>query len=220
MATLTIPERYRSGIKVLRSFSEEDVARLATALQTARVKKDLVSVVTTQFPSLRSSEIVEALFSLYQVKARDDISVETFVNDLADAMEDSGRPDLELGNERESFLKKMQVLLSVSGITILAKAQALQRDHEHIFHDAKILTDLRPVFRSSEEEPQDMIVEYTLKIVYHDGPIHKELYMALDAKDIADLRSTLDRAERKALSLKALLQSKGITQSPLVGEVD
>jgi hypothetical protein len=111
-------------------------------------------------------------------------------------------------------------LLSVDSLVFLAKANALQRDHEKIFHSAKILTDIRPVFHVANQPPADMILEYTLKLVYHDGSRrHREIYMVLDQRDIVALRETIGRAEQKAASLKALCESKEIAIVPSLVEV-
>lgn len=64
-----------------------------------------------------------------------------------------------------------------------------------------------------------MLLEHTLKIVFHDGFRHRELYMALDTSDISRLREVIDRAEKKAASLKSLLNSKGLTHVPSLSEI-
>jgi len=192
------------------------VEALAGISGTATLSKDIVAAVTPKLTGVQPQELnasIRTLYSLYQVRGLSDLSADDFARDLADAMNSLGIPTLALTDaEREPFIKKMSALLNVESLKFIAKAVSLQRDHEHIFHDVKILTDLRPVFHEPDQEPQEMIVEYTLKIVFHDGNRHRELYMALDADDVSRFRAVIDRAEKKAASLTSLLESKGITR--------
>src|SRR5262249_30267729 len=138
-------------------------------------------------------DVIRTLHSLYNVRARADVPIAEFARDVVDAMTASGDADLMLSKtESEGFFPKLETLLSVEPLNYLAKANSLQRDHEHLFHDAKILTDLRPVFHAPDQQPKDMIVEYTLKVVFHDGSKHREIYMVLDESDLVRLRSTID----------------------------
>jgi hypothetical protein len=150
-----------------------------------------------------------------------EMPLDKFVDELADAMTSSGIHDLALTKDaRKRFVYNMHKLLDVAALSFLAKAHALQAEHERLFRDAKVLTDLRPVFHDPDEPPVDMIVEYTLKIIYHDGSRHqhREIYMAMDSDDITHLKEALERAEKKAASLKMLLQSKNLTQMPSLSE--
>ena len=180
------------------------------------LRKDIVAAVApnvTGFQPQELNALIRTLYSLYQVRALSDASVDAFAHDLADAMNAIGNPALALTDaERNPFIKNISALLSVESLKFIAKAVSLQRDHEHIFHDVKILTDLRPVFHEPDQEPKEMIVEYTLKIVFHDGNRHREIYMALDAEDVSHFHAVIERAEKKAASLTSLLESKGITR--------
>ena len=82
----------------------------------------------------------------------------------------------------------------------------MQRDHENSFCDAKILTDLRPVFGASAEvQPEGIVVTHTLKLEYHDDRgAHRKFYVALNQDDLETLRNVLERADKKANSLQAL----------------
>lgn len=102
------------------------------------------------------------------------------------------------------------VILSISFNIVAIKAKELQLESERTFCDARILTDIRPVFRDKVgDKPEAMIVVHTLKIVAHEATGHKEFYVALDAEDIQSLKKTLERAEDKARSLKNIIDASG-----------
>ena len=225
---LTIPKEYAPGLAALSALSDSEASNFAKALSaipdTVRVRKEIAEFVKgklVDFLPGKVDELVRALHSLYQARGVMEVSLDKFVDDLADAMASSGLPNLALTEaERGRFIQNIHKLLGVDGLSFLAKAHALQSEHERLFHDAKILTDLRPVFHAPDEPPVDMIVEYILKIVFHDGSRrHREIFMAMDADDIARLKKAIDRAEKKAASLKALLDSKNLTPMPTLSEV-
>lgn len=219
MPTLIIPEQYKKGLVAISKLSDSEISLLAGALKqlpsTTWLKQDVAAAIRKALPGWepkKADDVALTLQSLYQVRASSEVSLKEFVGDLVDAMEASGRPELQIASAEQShFVQKLETILGLESPAFLAKAGVLQRDHEHIFHAAKILTDLRPVFHAPDEPPTDVILEYTLKIVFHDGGRHREMYMALDAQDIAHLREAIDRAEKKTASLKSLLESKGIT---------
>jgi hypothetical protein len=222
--------KYAPGLAALSALSDSEVSSLAQALssmpENVRLRQEIAEFVQGRLPDFRPGKIdglVRALHSLYQARGvmETETSLDRFIDDLADAMTSSGIPSLALTDaERNRFVQNMHKLLDVDGLSFLAKAHALQTEHERLFHDAKILTDLRPVFHAPDEPPVDMILEYTLKIVFHDGSRrHREIFMAMDEGDIARLKKAIERAEKKAASLKALMNSKNLSPMPSLSEV-
>jgi hypothetical protein len=96
---------------------------------------------------------------------------------------------------------------------VAVKAKELQMEAERTFCDARVITDLRPVFGGNvAESPTSMVIVHTLKVGYHgtNSARHRELFMSLDADDIAKLKKVLDRAEEKTKTLKSKLDAAGI----------
>lgn len=69
------------------------------------------------------------------------------------------------------------------------------------------MTDIRPVFDDTAREIQVMSVSHTLELEYYDGTERRHIYMAIDAKDVAALKSACERAETKTVTLKEKLKS-------------
>jgi hypothetical protein len=88
--------------------------------------------------------------------------------------------------------------------------EQLKMDHQSILEDAKIVTDLRPVFDKPGERPLGAIITHTLKIVHHESGEHKELFFALDADDVLNLKRIAERALEKMSSLKDFIKSADI----------
>lgn len=57
-----------------------------------------------------------------------------------------------------------------------------------------------------------MLIVHMLKLGYHDSneSRHKEFHLALDSKDLAELKEIIIRAETKAKTLKSQLESAGV----------
>ncbi len=156
--------------------------------------------------------ILRTLDSLYQVRAHLEAPVDKFVSDVMVALRTAKTPIvLQLDGEKE-FRSRLTSLLSAAPLATSAKAQVLQREYALLFHDAKIITDARPVFSQSANEPPDgMILDHTLKVVYHEGMgEHKELFLAVDSSDLLALKKVIERAEEKEQTLRSLLASKSI----------
>lgn len=81
-------------------------------------------------------------------------------------------------------------------------------EHEHSFRQARIFTDIRPVFepgQPADAPPQGGTIVHTLKISYYADNEPKDFFIALDTSDTRALRDQLERADMKAQSLKAVL---------------
>jgi DNA-binding Lrp family transcriptional regulator len=83
------------------------------------------------------------------------------------------------------------------------KARRISYLYEHIFVNAEILTDLRPVFTIKGDDIIDMIIQHKLVITQHDSS-HRDLdlHFVMDARDVINLKTACERAILKAQVLK------------------
>jgi len=80
-----------------------------------------------------------------------------------------------------------------------------------LYCDAKILSDIRPVFGDDlSEGPISAVITHTLKLAYHEGGEHKEFFIVMDQQDLITLFEVIDRAHEKEQALTGLLQKSGI----------
>lgn len=107
----------------------------------------------------------------------------------------------------------MATLVLDDTVGIAAKAGPVLTDHERIFVDAKILTDIRPIFHPDlSEKPNAAVIVHMLRITTRDllGG-QKAQYFALDANDIRFMKHLLDRAIKKEETLSSFLDTAGVT---------
>lgn len=210
-----IPERYRPGLAKINALTIETATTIADALGKLPVssRKELIAAIerAAQLNPEEAESIVLSLYSLYMFRASAEASVADFVPVLIEAMQSSGVQGLAVSDSGKSALAaKLASLLGLSTLERASKIEQLKADHQTIFYDAKILTDLRPIFDKPQEPPVGAVVTHTLKIICHESGEHKELYFALDAEDVLTLKKIAERAADKMSSLKQVLKSANI----------
>lgn len=217
MAALSIPEQHQLGLAKILALPDDVVDRLIAALENVAPSSrsvDIIQGVALTAPDLLPEDdmrsVVSTLYSLYNLRAVVDVPLTRFLKDLMSGLKGSGNPTLQ-SIDTEALETRLRRLTTIPSLELSAKAFSLQREHEHLFHDAQIFTDLRPVFKKDvSEDPVGMVLAYTLKVIFHDGTRHKEVYFALDADDVTRLKQVVERAEAKSDTLKRLLEAKEI----------
>ena len=215
---IKIPKAYHSGVYHLLSLSEPEYVALLQVLEKAEpslYRGDLVSFIAPQVSIDKDAleEIVQILISFYRVKATRKVDVPEFVDDVVQSLQAEDKPELKPTDDNwGTFKTRLDCLMRLKrSLGITSKAFDVMSAHGHVYvsQGTRILTDIRPVFSDDPNSlPAAAVVVHTLKLVYHSGDEHKEFFIALDINDVHELRSLLDRAEKKdhacRVSLKTL----------------
>ncbi len=125
---------------------------------------------------------------------------------------------LEWFQNRQEICEKA---LESEALRLPSKALHLSTDFEHLFMSGSVVTDIRPVFDSERVEVSGAIVSQTLKLRYiSDGKpeVENRLSLALDAEDMEYLIKELQKAQKKAESVKAQFETKLGLEIFVVGE--
>ena len=217
MSALKIPKEYEAGIATIKKLSDSDADKILQVLKEASPGASPPEIVTKLHPILPTfseddvENLVEALHSMYLIRAHSDVSIEEFVNDLTDAIRESGNKDIQTSNpeELERLKSRFESLLTVGPLSTQAKAHVLRQDFANIFWDAKIITDIRPIWDGDVKQPPEAtVITNTLKLEYHHIGGHGELYVYLDKEDIETLMYVLQRAQDKMATLRTLATAK------------
>ena len=211
----TIPVPYRSGFLSIRRLPSSDFESLASALEKAPLVgglKELTASVVQQIPSMQRQEIediLRALFSLSVLVTDEETPLSENLSKLTKAMQSN--PSLALSEqEKVEFEKRLARLVTVRTVVLSSKVQRLRTEYPITFHDAIVLTDMRPVFDKAEDKPLGCTISHTLRITYHENGDHKEFFAMLDDDDLESLKKAVQRAEVKASSVKSLLKLANI----------
>lgn len=212
---LRVPERYHAGFARIIRLGDESFQKLLNVLRDTPPALDyteLSSVITPKVSAVPPGDvgdILETLEALYSVRARLALPVADFAEAVRKAVEEGGAEELSLPGENGERLKeRLTQLLDIDALDVTRKALDVLHEHEHTLHDARIMTDIRPVFGlDTDDDPTGALIVHMLKVSYHDESEEvKEFYIALDAGDIDMLIDLLRRADSKAKSLQRVIE--------------
>lgn len=210
---LAIPPRYRSAFVALAGASQGDVTRLAKALKGDKQRlatSALAKHVEESLPNVggdQSKRIVEAILSLMvQERARgvsrEDIAGAVVTSDSI-ALEEPARTRLE---------SHLVELLGVETLKTALKAHDVMTEHSHVFSQARLFSDLRPVFgEAATEAPLGLVITETLKVEYFNEAMERAaFFVALDHLDLEHLKQVIERGIEKTKTLREHVVSNGM----------
>ncbi len=212
---LTIPERYRAGFAKIIGLEDPPFQELLSVLREEPPALDYVELALQIAPKVSAvseddiEDILETLDSLYAARVRFALPVADFAEAVRRAVEQSDTEELRLPEGNGGRLgERLTQLLDINALDATRKALDVLLEHEHTFHGARIMTDIRPIFGpSTGDDPTGAVIVHMLKLGYHDESEDvKEIYLALETGDIDILIDMFRRAKSKADSLKRVLK--------------
>ena len=152
-------------------------------------------------------DIADLLGSLSAAIASTELSLSELIPSVLEAVgEESDLDESEL----KLLSERLETLLEIDQLGLVAKASSLLADYEHSFCQAKFLTDIRPVFGSVKEPPSAAVIVHTLRIKYHKGGDIEDFYVSMDGDDLQLLKKLIERAESKMETLAATLRNADV----------
>lgn len=185
---------------------EGALAQMPSRLTTSRLAEHVREVVPEIADDAR--DILDAVLSLIALLP-EEADAEIRASDAAQLADDvSASPDLELEEDaRTKFARRLHELLRLDPVVLAARALNLVTEFERVYHGARILTDLRPVFGpDASDGPLAATLIATLKIEAHESGEVRPYYFALDHADLLELQEVIDRALVKTTELKRLAE--------------
>ena len=189
----------KSQATILGKLLQYDVAKLETLLEIFRsAHADLFPVglakEVTKLAGIREKEampVVQALLSVYATRASHKTPVESFLQEVCDAMMELGLKPSH-GNW-EPFKKFISELLNLKGtIEVTSKAMSILIGNERNFSGARIFTDIRPVFKENPSDPPaGAVIVHTIGLNYLEGHVRKDFFLALDSRDLKILKEVI-----------------------------
>jgi len=225
VSKIRIPEKYRQGVLAIGTLSDSATAELFSILESVPLsiqQQDAVMQAlnnTTQISSEDAREIVSVLFSIYSALAYSCKSINAFVDELIESVnewqdEGGASPTTEV---KKLLRENLTKLLSVPSISVVSKAAGLLFDCDNILKHARVLTDVRPVFGYGDDDSiLASVIVQTLKLEYVKDDEEKEFFVNLDEQDVDNLISILQRAKRKAVQSENLLKAANVPCIPMV----
>ncbi|SRR5258708_1710439 len=214
-----IPEEFIPAITALKTMPNASVDTFITAVKSAPLTADTDEIakgIAEQVPSIPPKQleaVLDALYQIYFIRELSGVPRSIFLKDFMDGLQAStAHADQK---ETQALRAKFEKLLNIDTFNLLSKAKRLQRDGERLYCDAKIISDIRPVFGAKPTaRPRGAVVTHMLKLGYHEGSDHKEFHVILDYIDLEVLSDVIGRAQAKDKTLRDLLNA---TRLPVLG---
>jgi hypothetical protein len=200
---LFVPKPYQSAIETLLKLDRQKFSSLVSSLENLpEIKGErlrLSSVTVRDFSKAESEEMLDMIEMLYRIwSSRGNQSLSAFVDDLSDAI-----AAFYPNGQSEEAKTRLMTVLNIEPLACSSKALSVSTDHQRVFYDAKVLSDIRFAFRPDvEAEPYGATIVHILKLVYHEDNDHKNFFVALDDEDLSLLKRIIERAERKTEKLR------------------
>ena len=209
----SVPERYVDGFISLFELSNEDFQKLNKSINKAPICNGIGPLAksiskSSKIEQKKIEEILSSVNSLFFLKEQGEIK--NVVESLADAILQSIEKK-KTKSSIDNFKNRLIKLLDIEQLYFLSKTYELYSEHHNLFLSSKILTDIRPIFTDANLEPKATLITNVLHIHYgqSDGK-HEDIYIALDDKDIQNLKTMVERAEQKNKTLKRLIKEDGM----------
>lgn len=217
---LNILEGEIPAIVKMCNLPDEAVEQLIGALSSSRSVADheeMAAQIVERVPSIQAEDlrtILDTLYSLYYIRNTSEVRETKFLADLIQGIRDSKNSDLEIAAKDVPRLRRrFKKLLSIPAINVISKAVTLERDGEHLYCGAKILSDIRPFFGDDvADRPAAGVVTHTPKLTYHEEGEHKTFFLVLDRLDLENLQKTVERAQAKDTTLRVLLKDAKVSE--------
>ena len=193
--------------------TEDQVTALRDALSHIGVTlkpPNLAAQIQAQapIPSLELDPIIQTLVGLSSARVSSDVSLENFSRDVARSFAE--RRNKPKDYDESSFTQRLMSLLGIESLALSARAADIQHDYEKVFASARIISDIRSVFGTSNVEISGAMIVHNLKVTYFEEGRIREVFFALDNADLVNLRKVIDRAEVKTAQLEGAIKKADI----------
>jgi hypothetical protein len=213
---ITVPPQFRAGFEKLARLKPGPFDQLVEVLNVSQLSLNLDPTVDAACKGMRSvpkRDVREILASLYSLAAFS-IGSEDSVEDVSRAVaasimagEDRNTSETAAARLTEILSERLTTLLHVKNLHVAAKAAGLISSHPKVFTNARLMTDLRPIFDSEQGNHLVAAVRaHQLKIEYFENGRPQSFYVTLDDKDVETLKRIMDRAARKSKAIEAFMQ--------------
>ena len=216
MAKIDIPEQYRQGLIGLLNLKDGDMDLLLRAIKEVAPSpefNELKAQLISKTNDIKGNdEIIDSLLSMYGARAGCELSLVDFVEGITRAVRESDEFFSKLEHQDSGYIKDtLTRLLDIDTINDSIKAVQLLTDHPNTLTNARIYTDIRPVFKKDTTEALACaLVVHTLKLSFLQGDHEEEFFVAMDDRDLDILLRVIERAKDKGRFVNSLLKSADI----------
>ena len=219
MADVYVPSEMRPALVQLAALGDDAISELCSLLEanpdvlTSRQAAFEHASKLTKFGD-EGFSAVDAVVPLLFLKASTGKSTAGLVNEITARLITGDKKEATLTPAAvPNFKRHLGRILELSSLTNRAKALSLATDCQRLFSDAKIVSDVRPVFGEDVSKPPlGAVILHSLKIGFAEDGEEREFFVTLDSKDLRELQSWITRALSKDATLSQFIRQSNIEQ--------
>jgi hypothetical protein len=210
---LQIPDSDQEPLAAFLALPKATADAFILALSESPVsfrRQDLVKSVQgkTGLTNDESAAIVRVLLALFLVGQDLAIGTEELVEQVALAVDESDHPSLRIDAKQRAELKdRLHQALRQNSLGLTAKALSVAIEHKYLLHQARIVTDIRPVFTgTANDAPGAFVVSHVPRLNCHKDGGFEEFYVGMSSADLGRLAELVKRAQSKELTLRQAMK--------------
>lgn len=211
---LKIPEIAIDGLRLLNEMDDGELKRVFNLIENLEPEMNWealrIQISNKDEGKENAIKVFEAIRGLYDFRLVTNKTIEDLVAEVVEsATEDEILKD---SIKKERFPDRLKRALSFyNSLGITAKAENVMSEHQNVFVDGRILTDLRPIFSEEIEEDKPVTtVIHNLRVTYFSDNNLKKMVFALDYEDLDKLEEIIMRAKSKEKRLKDICSESEI----------
>lgn len=212
----TVPEKLGQGFGPVYEMSDTHFGSLVDVIDKlfeTSVVSELPPLIrnATQLSRTDTHTLLDAIIGLHTL-------IEESANSLDDICESIiGIAQADDDEEKIGrFANRVRQLATNDALRLFYKSVAISLEHDRVFLDARIVSDIRPVFRTTIEQGiHGALIAHSLRIDSHHGGSNHSYYVTLTSGDLKTLKEIIERAISKEEPLNQLLDSADVTRIAL-----
>jgi hypothetical protein len=211
-------------LTALCSLGEKTVQKISEGLhasdQTIIKPADLRSALGAAVDSDAAQVVERVVVGLSNLRRQSHLTVEEVLQSLENAIRLLDWDD-DLLKSWAASRGALKTLLDEPSVNVTAKAVDLLYDHDHFFVEARILTNIRPIFDDKRDSVLGAAINQVLRLEYSNTKGERtNVTLAMDEDDIKWLRSACDDALLKGKTLAREIADKWKIGSLTIDELN
>lgn len=214
-------------LRVLRDLSTERVTAVIEKIEQCDppplTSAELGSIFREVFgdDSETADSLLSQVISLASLERQRNLTADDVLNGLLYGIRTSEHPWTEDEVKRWHGIEpELRRLLEHPRVWRVAKALDLSYDFAHLLQEARIVSDIRPIFDRDATQLEAAVVSFTLRLRYDSINGNHGISIAMNHADIESLRDECDRALRKARIASDAMNNKAQVRTIITGSDD
>lgn len=212
-----IPKAQRPAFARLSGMKPEEFASFVKVLETTKPSISLRDFALRVAEALGQDsaptyELLVMIAGAYAALDGTGIGVDEFVDEVCES-EKAADSESQVKDWTQASDRLRAVLSLPNTVGLTAKALSVISESERTYCNARIISDLRPIFRADDvSQVSASVVLHSLRIAFHKLPSNEteNFFTTLATQDLLDLKEVIERAIAKDEALRGVAWKSNI----------